>query len=112
MDFNQLVKDAESDLVHWLTAKVVSGLVSKLTWLGGLSGPLGFFISLIIGQFVKFGDWGSFALGKGWMNTVEGKEYEQAGLELNSLPADAPKEEVERAKQKKKDAFDRLMDAD
>lgn len=112
MDVNQLVKDAESDLVRWLTSKVVTGLVSKITWLGGLSGPLGFILSLIIGQLVKYGDWGVFALGKDWMNTVEGKEYEKAGIELNNLPPEASKEEVERAKQKKRDAFDRLMDAD
>ncbi len=109
IDWNGLVKDAESELARALTARVVSGIVGKFAVLGAFSGVLGFVIGLVIGQLVKYGDWLGYSLGNGWKNTQAGKDYERKGLELEELPKTATKEEVARAKKAKQDAFDQLF---
>lgn len=116
MDFNELVKLAESDLVKWLTAKVVNGFVTKiaignLAWLGWLATPLGWVVGMAIALFVKWGDWGVYMFADGLKNTAEGNAYEDAGIALKNLPPTATKEEINAAKKAKQDAFDVFMGA-
>jgi hypothetical protein len=111
IDWNSVIKDAESDLARVLTSRLVGGIVAKFAWVGAFSGPLGFFLGLFIGQAVKYGDWLGYHLGNGWLNTVEGQKYQAAGEKLNSLPPSATKEEIDAAKKEKSDRFDVLMGA-
>jgi hypothetical protein len=106
-----LIKDAESALARMLTARVVSGLLASLPWLGFLSGPLGFVIGLLVGQLVKFGDWLSFHLGNEWMNSAHADDYQKAGEALDALPKTATEAEIEAAKKAKALALDKLMGA-
>lgn len=87
-------------------------MIAQLPWLAGLATPLGFFIGLVIGQLVKYGDWLAFYLGDSWINTENGKAYQRAGEALANLPPDAPEEVRDAAKKVKSDAFDALMGAD
>ena len=111
MDLDQLIKEAENQLTKALAARVAAGLIAKLPWLAGLSGPLGFLAGLVIGQLVKYGDWLAYWLGNGWMNTRHGEEYQKAGEALASLPPDATKEQKDAAEKAKADALDALMGA-
>jgi len=111
IDWNGLVRDAESTLAKTLTTRVVSGLIIKYGWLAVVKTPLQFFIGLLIGQLVKYGDWVAYYLGDSWVNSAHGKSYEQAGLALENLPKTATQEEIDAAKKAKQDAFDRLFDA-
>lgn len=109
LDWNTVIKDAESEFARALTRRFIAGLVTKIPWLAGLAGPLGFFVGLVIGQLVKYGDWLAYYLGDSWMNTEHGQKYQKAGEALGNLPATATKEELDAAKKAKQDAFDRLM---
>lgn len=111
IDWSALVTAAESDLSRTLTAKVVAGIIASIPWLSFLGGPLGFFIGLIIGQLVKYGDWAVYMIGDSLKNSAEGSAYEDKALALNHLPPTATKEEIDAAKQAKIDAFNALMGA-
>jgi sorbitol-specific phosphotransferase system component IIBC len=108
---DDLIKDAESALAQMLTARVVAGIVASFSWLGALSGPLGFIIGLIVGQLVKYGDWVSYHLGDGWLNSANAEAYQKVGEALDALPPTATKEEIDAAKKAKADALDKLMGA-
>ena len=111
IDFDDLIKAAENQLAKVLSARVVEGIVAKLPWLAGLSGPLGFLVGILLGQLIKYGDWMAYYLGKGWENSEAAKDFQKAGEALDSLPKDASEEERKRLEQAKIDAFDDLMDA-
>jgi hypothetical protein len=111
IDWDVVIKDAESDLSQRLSSRVVAGIVGAIPWLSGASGPLTFLIGLLIGQLVKYGDWLAYYLGDSWMNTENGKSYQQAGEVLANLPPTATKGEIDAAKKAKADAFDKLMGA-
>ncbi len=111
MDWDALIKAAENQLAKALAARVVEGVIAKLPWLAGLSGPLGFLVGIVIGQLVKYGDWLAYLVGKGWENSAAGEKFQKAGEALENLPKDASKEEREAAEKAKADAFDDLMDA-
>lgn len=111
IDWVSLIKDAESDLAKALTARVVAGVVARVPWLGSVSGPLSFLISILIGQLVKYGDWLAYHLGNAWENTEKGKVYQEAGEALDNLPPEATEEEKSAARKAKADAFDKLMGA-
>lgn len=110
-DLNQLIKDAEGDFSRLLTSKVVAGILVQMPWLASASGPLSFLVGLLIGQLVKYGDWLAFYLGDAWVNTENGKAYQQAAEALDSLPENATEGEIEAAKKAKADAFDALLGA-
>jgi len=110
-DVNKLIADAESDFSQLLTSKVVAGIIAQVPWLAALGGPLSFFISLLIGQLVKYGDWLAFYLGDAWVNTANGRAYQQASESLDNLPANATEGERDAAKKAKSDAFDALLGA-
>jgi hypothetical protein len=111
IDWDGLIKDAESSLAKALTARVVAGIVASVPWLGAVSGPVGFIIGLAVGQLVKWGDWVTYYVGDRLMNSVHGDEYQKAGEALKNLPPTATKEEIDAAKKAKASAFDRLMGA-
>lgn len=111
IDVNSVIRDAENSLAKILTAKAVSGLLAALPWLSFLSGPLGFFVGLLVGQLVKYGDWTAYYLGDSWMNSAHASDYQKAGEALANLPPTASKEEIDAAKKAKDDAFDALMGA-
>lgn len=108
---DDLIKDAESALVQTLTTRAVSGILASISWLSFLSGPLGFIIGLIVGQLVKYGDWVSYHLGDGWLNSANANVYQKIGEDLDALPPDTPKEVVDAKKKEKADALDKLMGA-
>lgn len=106
---DDLISEAESALAQLLTARAVTGILAAFSWLGFLSGPLGFFVSLIVGQLVKYGDWVAFHLGNEWLDSANATAYQKTGEALASLPASATPEEINAAKKAKSDAFDVLM---
>lgn len=113
MNWDELLRLAESDLVKALTNKVIEGFISKiaigkLAFLVALSPFVGWGVGLLIALFVKWGDWGLYMIGDSLKNTAEGNAYEKAGLDLKNLPPTATPEEIDRAKKAKQDAFDAL----
>lgn len=111
MNWDEIIKAAESDLAKALTSRVLSGLISQIPWVAGVSGPLGFLLGILVGQLVKYGDWLAYYLGDSWMNSSHGEDYQKAGEALDNLPSTATKEEIARAKKAKADAFDKLFGA-
>lgn len=111
INWNALVKDAETDLTRALASRVAQGIVTSLPWLSAVAGPLAFVIGLIVGQLVKYGDWLAYYLGDEWMNTSHGQTYQLAGEALASLSPTATKEEIDAAKKAKSDAFDVMFGA-
>lgn len=109
IDWNSVVKNAESELTRRLVTPIVLKVVSSTAsfWFG----PLSFLIGLVVGQLVTWGDWVTFYLGDSWMNSTHGDGFQQAGEALANLPKDASKEAIDAAKKAKADAFDKLWGA-
>lgn len=109
LDWNSLIKSAETDLAKALTAKVVAGIVASVPWLGAISGPLGFLLGILVGQMIKYGDWMSYMVLDDWKNTSEGKAYEDAAIANAQIPKGDPRKKDTEAAQKA--AFDALLGA-
>lgn len=103
---DDLIKDAESSLVKVLTARVVGSIVvAGSFW----AGPLGFILGLVIAWLARRGDWLTYHLGNGWLNSANADVYQKTGEALDTLPPTATQEQINAAKKAKSDAFDVLM---
>ncbi len=112
IDWNEIIKDAESALAKIITQRVVAGIISRVSFLSGfLAGPLGFVVGIIVGQIVKYGDLVAYHFGDDWMNSSHGQELQKTGEALAALPATATQEEIDAAKLAKANAIDALMGA-
>lgn len=105
---DDVVKSLESVAVKTAVTEVMSYLAANV-WVGfswTLISPLaGYLVGLVASILMTRLDWLSYMLVDDWINTVQGKAFQDAAAKLQNAPANATPEEIAALEKAQVDAF-------